>query len=54
MPMAKQFIANIRAHAHALVKIARKACDPIISQELEGMALELLKEAHNFEKELHG
>jgi hypothetical protein len=49
--MAKQFIAHIRAHAHALIRIARKASDPIVSQELEGLALELLKEAHNFEKE---
>ena len=37
-PMAKQFITHIRAHAHVLIRIARKASDPIVLQELEGLA----------------
>jgi hypothetical protein len=49
--MQKQLIEHMRAHAHALVKIARKLTDPAVSQELEALATDLLKHAHLFERD---
>lgn len=43
------FLAQVRAHAHALVRMARSATDETAAAELERLALELLKFAHDFE-----
>ena len=51
--MHKQFIAQIRAHAHALVRIARTQQDPALALELENIALEILKDVHEFEGQLN-
>jgi hypothetical protein len=47
--MHTQFCAQIRAHAHALVKMARVQPDPQVALELESHALNLLKLTYQFE-----
>jgi hypothetical protein len=51
--MHTQFISQIRAHAHALVRIARAQLDSSLALELENIALELLKTAHDFESKMN-
>jgi hypothetical protein len=46
--MHTEFAAQIRAHAHALVRIARTLPDDKAA-ELESLALALLKDIHAFE-----
>jgi hypothetical protein len=47
--MHTDFIAQIRAHAHALVKMARVQPDLELALQLESLALNLLKITHDFE-----
>jgi hypothetical protein len=44
-----QFCAHIRAHAHALVRMARVQPDLELALELEALAINLLKLTHEFE-----
>ena len=46
--MHTEFAAQIRAHAHALVRMARTLPDDKAA-ELEALALALLKDIHEFE-----
>ena len=46
--MHTEFAAQIRAHAHALVRLARTLPDDKAA-ELEALALALLKDIHAFE-----
>jgi hypothetical protein len=48
--MPNAFLAQVRAHAHALVEMARSASDQTAAHELERLALELLKFAQDFER----
>jgi hypothetical protein len=48
--MYADFIAHIRAHAHALVRTARAQPDIELALQLEAMAIDLLQAAHEFEK----
>jgi hypothetical protein len=50
--MPIEFLAQVRAHAHALVRMARSATDQHAAAELERLALEILKFAHDFERRL--
>jgi len=50
--MHKEFLADIRAHAHALVRMARVQPDLELALKLESMAISLLKLTHEFEKNL--
>jgi len=47
--MHTEFLAHIRAHAYALVRIARKQSDHSVAVELETLAIDLLRHAHEFE-----
>ena len=47
--MHTAFLAPIRAHAHALGQLARKLSEPAVAAEFEGLALNLLKRAHDYE-----
>jgi hypothetical protein len=47
--MHTQFCAHIRAHAYALVKMARIQPDPQVALELESVALEILKITQDYE-----
>ena len=47
--MHTEFLAHIRAHAYALVGIARKQSDHSVAIELEALAIDLLRHAHEFE-----
>jgi hypothetical protein len=49
--MHKELITYLRAHAHELVKLARKASDEPLSLELEKLAIELLRRAAELERE---
>jgi hypothetical protein len=49
--MYTDFFAHIRAHAHALVRIARVQPDPGLALELEALAINLLKLVHDFQKQ---
>ena len=49
--MHTAFIAHIRAHAYALVRMARVQPDLELALELEAMAINLLKLVHEFETE---
>ena len=51
-PMHQQMVDHVRAHAHALVKLARSLSDEALSEQLERLAIELLQKAHSFEKAL--
>jgi hypothetical protein len=48
--MHTQLVAQIRAHAHALVRMARTLPNAQAA-ELEALALSLLKNTHDFEVE---
>jgi hypothetical protein len=48
--MPNEFLAQVRAHAYALVRMARSSADETAAHELERLALELLQFAHNFER----
>ena len=50
--MHQQMVDHVRAHAHALVKLARSLSDEALSEQLERLAIELLQKAHSFEKAL--
>ena len=50
-PMHSELIKYMRAHAHGLVRIARKLTDPAASLELETLAVEMLKQAQTLEQE---
>jgi hypothetical protein len=52
--MHTQYCEHIRAHAQALVRLARVQPDPALAVELEAIALDLLKVTHNFEKDMKG
>jgi hypothetical protein len=49
--MHSELIEYMRAHAHGLVRIARKLTDPAASLELETLAVEMLKQAQTLEQE---
>jgi hypothetical protein len=52
--MDTSFIAHIRAHAHALVKLARLQPDPTLAAALETLAVKLLTALHDHEMKLRG
>ena len=49
--MHRELIEYLRAHAHGLVRIARKLADPAASLELETLAVEMLRQAQTLEQE---
>jgi hypothetical protein len=49
--MHTELIQRLRDHALALVKLARKVTDPDQSFELEAIAVDLLKQASELERE---
>ena len=49
--MHRELIEYMRAHAHGLVRIARKLADPAASLELETLALEMLRQEQTLEQE---
>jgi hypothetical protein len=49
MPIHQELIAHLREHAVALVNLARKSSEPDIANELETLAIELLKRASQLE-----
>ena len=49
--MHKELIVYLRAHAHDLVKLARRTSDETLSLDLEKMAIELLKRAGDLERD---
>jgi hypothetical protein len=48
--MYAEYLAHIRAHAHALVRTARVQPDVGLALQLEAMAISLLQLTHEFEK----
>ena len=49
--MHKELIVYLRAHAHGLVKLARRSSDETLSLELEKMAIEMLKRASDLDRD---